>query len=275
MFSNPEIIFYICLALYKVLTWTQALVKRKWRTLMTVAGAETSKRRETMASLYLKQFGKSLDERQMAKVINAPQTSSPLYLKVLMEGAYLAPHTSFLTQVGELELRVHGSFEQLNATIERHLQARTVPELYNLFLVRGPIKSNCCTCLTRLLYQDRLEREHTVERVRSICLSLLLSRRGMADEELQETLGITRLDLSAVMLAMRESLTTRHGLQTFGQAFLREAVAKRYSNSVEITKQRLRLIRYWQGPQGRNFHFAHFIIMFYPIILAGMYGEST
>lgn len=64
---------------------SKALVGRKWRVLVHQTGLN-SLQRSSMAMKYLSQFGKSLDERQLSKVIGAQQTSLPLYLKVLLDG---------------------------------------------------------------------------------------------------------------------------------------------------------------------------------------------
>lgn len=81
--------------------------------------------------------------------------------------------------------------------------------------------------------------------MRAFGLSLLLSRRGLAEEELQQALGFTRLDFTPLYLAMRENLASRQGLLTFAHAHLREAVAKRYKGAE--AGQRTRLISYWQA----------------------------
>ena len=59
------------------------------RTQVTHTGV-AAKRKGAIATRYLKQFGKSLDERQLQLVVGAAQTSSPLYLRVLLEGATAA-----------------------------------------------------------------------------------------------------------------------------------------------------------------------------------------
>lgn len=69
--------------------------------------------------LYLNQYSKKLNANQLQLVIQSNRTNSPLYLKILLE-----------------ELRVFGSFEELDQKIENLLAAKTVIDLYEMIIER-------------------------------------------------------------------------------------------------------------------------------------------
>lgn len=171
----------------------EALQKREWPNL-TIELLESDER-NTLITDYLSQFSKSLEVDQIEKITDAPQTTSPLYLKTLLD-----------------ELRVFGIHEQLNERIEHYLQATTIDALFNKMLER--------------MEQD-YEQDHPglTEEVMSL---IWAARHGLSESELLELMNIPQAIWSPLYLAIEESLVSRSGLLNFSHGFLRQAVQQRY-----------------------------------------------
>jgi tetratricopeptide (TPR) repeat protein len=137
---------------------------------------------------------KSLDARQVQRLLDNPATGNPLYLLVALE-----------------ELRGFGSFERLDGRIAA--------------LPRG---DDAVTALfTQVL--ERLEEEFDAPLVRSVLEALASARHGLSERELQ---GLTRHlagagDLFPVLRQLRPYLLNRAGLLDFFHVNLARSVGQR------------------------------------------------
>jgi tetratricopeptide (TPR) repeat protein len=170
-----------------------AVMERSWEVMQVGVLNKTEK--SALAEEYLRLFGKSFDQAQLKRIVDAEQTQNPLFLRALLE-----------------ELRVHGVFEEINARIDYYLSASNVAQLYEKILAR-------------------LENDYEKEKPGLVgrMLSLLwVSKRGLSESELVEVLAVTRVEFSPLFLALQENLTSRGGLLNFFHDYLRIAVEKRY-----------------------------------------------
>lgn len=171
----------------------------------------SKKEREMLISKYLAAYGKSLSVRQKTHIAQDAKTSNPLFLRTLLE-----------------ELRIFGYFEQLDQQIDFYLSAADLPDLFQKVL-------------------ERLEQDFGTELVRSVVESLWASRRGLSETELLEITGASRMDLSALLVALEHHILRRAGLMSFFHHYLRQAVEKRYLGERQAQAQaHTRLADYFQ-----------------------------
>jgi len=166
---------------------------------LEVEPLEPSERSELIVE-YLRQFGRALGQHHIDRIVGAPQTANPLYLRALLE-----------------ELRVWGEHETLARRIDHYLTASTIDALYELILER---------------YEADYERDRPglVEDAMSL---IWAARRGLSEAELMELLGrdgepLPRAYWSPLYLAAEPSLVIRSGLVDFFHDYLRHAVSRRY-----------------------------------------------
>jgi nephrocystin-3 len=160
--------------------------------------------RQALITDYLKQYGKTLSAEAMQGLLDAPQTANPLYLRIILE-----------------ELRIFGNFDKLGEHLKAHLQAETIPELYQKVLVR--LEED---------YQPA-EFEHLVKNALSL---LWAARQGLNESEILAILKVPQAIWSPLYLALQNALVSRRGLLDFFHDYLRQAVETMYLNSPE-TKQ--------------------------------------
>jgi nephrocystin-3 len=156
---------------------------------------------------------KSLDDRQVQRLLDNPATGNPLYLLVALE-----------------ELRGFGSFERLDERIAA--------------LPRG---DDAVTALfTQVL--ERLEGDVDPALVRSVLQALASARHGLSERELQ---GLTRHlpaagDLFPVLRQLRPYLLNRAGLVDFYHLNLARAVGVSYQPTEDARRAgHLRLADYF------------------------------
>ena len=154
---------------------------------------------------HLGRYGKKLGESQIRRISGSRQAANPLFLRSLLE-----------------ELRIFGTFEELDSHISHYLQAETIDALF-------------AKILGRLEHDYERELPGLVRRVMSL---LWASRNGLAENELLEMLGSESAPMpqaywSPLYLALLESLVNRSGLLAFFHDFLRQAVESRYLGSKE------------------------------------------
>ena len=152
----------------------------------------SKKEREQLIGKFLAAYGKSLSSRQKTHIAHDPKTANPLFLRTLLE-----------------ELRIFGYFEQLDRQIDFYLSAADIPDLFQKVL-------------------ERLEQDFGTELVRNVVESLWASRRGLSETELLEMSGASRMELSALLVALEHHILRRAGLMSFFHHYLRQAVEKRY-----------------------------------------------
>ena len=167
--------------------------------------------REELIGRYLSEYRKALSDEQLQRVSAAPQCANPLFLRTLLE-----------------EMRVFGSFEELDARLEYYLAARDPAELFG-----------------RLL--ERMEGDYGADQLRDLATLIWAARWGLAESELLEITGLIRLHLSTVLVALEYHLLRRGGLLTFSHEHLRRAVETRYlAQPAQRTAAHLRLADYFE-----------------------------
>jgi len=193
-----------------------AIKKRNWVTYRLegfVPGEQTR-----MIIEYLDQYRKSLDKKQIERIMAVPQAANPLYLRVLLE-----------------ELRIFGIYEELDKRIDDYLETLSVFDLYDKILAR-------------------LEQDYEKEKPGLVkdALSLIwAARRGLSEGELMELLSsgeglMPRAVWSPLYLAMEDSLVNRSGLLGFFHDYLCQAVHERYIGTEDLEKAlHLRLADYF------------------------------
>lgn len=200
----------------------QDLNRRGWQTFQ-VRPLDNAERSQLVGH-YLAQYTKALDRARVARVVTAPQTSNPLFLRVLLE-----------------ELRVFGSHERLDERLSYYLEAGTAVELYQKVLARWE---------TDYDGDNRL--------VRNAMIMLAAARRGLSESELLEMLGAHGLPLASVhwspfYLAAEQMLVNRAGMMRISHDDLREAVRRTYLLSSEDAQSaHLRLADYFATKSGGN-----------------------
>lgn len=192
--------------------------RRGWRVL-ELPPLSPDDRRE-LVTTYLAGYGKALTAAQTERIVHAQQTQSPLYLRTLLE-----------------ELRLFGSYEQVDARIDAYLAADDTPELFGLVLDR---------CVDDY---DRDRRGLTSE----VMTLLWGARRGLAEDELLELLGgpgepLPHAVWAPLFLAVEASLSRRAGLLSLGHPYLAEAVARRFLPTEQDRRAtHARLAEYFSG----------------------------
>ncbi|MGD0053461.1 MAG: hypothetical protein ABSD03_16780, partial [Vulcanimicrobiaceae bacterium] len=152
------------------------------------------------AVAYLAGFSKALSPRLLARLVDAPQTGSPLFLRALLG-----------------EMRVYGDHDTLERRLDAYLAARDAAELYDRILAR---------------YETDYERLRP-GLVRDALSLVWGARDGLTEPELLALLGepgapLPRAAWAPLGLAIEESLISRGGLLDFFHDALRTAVERRY-----------------------------------------------
>ena len=171
---------------------------------------------------FLNSYGKALDAQQYSLIMSCERTRNPLYLMTFLQ-----------------EVRVFGSFENLNKRITHYLQANNVSEMFSKVIER---------------LEDDFE-SATPSLVQYTLLMLMCSRKGLAEPELKGCLEIVlnqcnitqstdststqlnpsfpNLEFSALMLRLDQQLVEQSGLRKFSHNYLRQAVYDKYINTVQ------------------------------------------
>ncbi len=166
------------------------LRERKWNELELQP--LTEQQREAIAQGFLNRFHKSLPLSDLHTLSANPKSSSPLFLRTVLE-----------------ELRIFGHHTTLHEELEDYLASADERELFQKVLAR-------------------MERDHGEDAVRNVMTAIWASRHGLSESELMQITGKPRMELSELMIAMEYHLMTREGFHTFFHNYLREAVEMRY-----------------------------------------------
>ena len=166
------------------------LRERKWNELELQP--LTEEQREAIAQGFLKRFRKSLSASDLHTLSANPKSSSPLFLRTVLE-----------------ELRIFGHHQSLHDTLSDYLASADERELFQKVLAR-------------------MERDHGESAVRNVMTAIWASRQGLSEAELMEITGFPRMALSEMMIAMEYHLMQREGFHTFFHNYLREAIERRY-----------------------------------------------
>lgn len=107
------------------------------------------------------------------------------------------------------EIRVHGSFETLNAKISQCLSVDNIPallELVNLFYAFIIIT-------TKVLARIECDFAQSESLVRNVMAMIWLSRRGLSERETMELTHIPTVTWSELSLALSDLIASRSGKQ--------------------------------------------------------------
>ena len=190
-----------------------ALQQRGWPT-YTVDPLNPDERAQVVQN-YLSRYRKELSPARIKRIIDAPQSANPLFLRALLE-----------------ELRLFGEHEQIDEHIGYYLESADVKVLYRKIL-------------------ERLEQDYEADHqgLTGKALSLIWSaRRGLSEAELLEVMQIPQAIWSPLFLALDESLVSRSGLLNFFHDYLRQAVQDKYLPEKEDQQRaHLRLVDYFSA----------------------------
>jgi tetratricopeptide (TPR) repeat protein len=160
--------------------------------LVSLSNAE----RESFIQGFMSLHAKTLKSTQLASLVNAQACSNPLYLKTLLE-----------------ELRVFGSFEQLDQRINDYLKATNPTALFKFVF-------------------ERLDKDtSTLEPKRiigSVMSNIYAARSGLSEQELVKMNNLTSAAWATVSLALEELLVDSSGILTFFHDCVRSAVSEHY-----------------------------------------------
>ncbi|XP_068711774.1 TPR repeat-containing protein DDB_G0287407-like isoform X2 [Montipora foliosa] len=161
--------------------------------------------REEIALATLEVRGKALSSEQKSKIVTKAQTENPLFLKTLLE-----------------ELCSFGEFFQLDAFLDRLLQACDTKELFLKFLER--------------LEQDYNPKEYNGNLIKDIMCCILVSRQGLSETEIKAILKISDQMWSVVYFAIEDFLLERSGLLGFSYDELTTAIEEKYCQEQATVK---------------------------------------
>lgn len=158
------------------------------------------RRKKRMVSEWLSRFSKRLNDRDLRRLLDAPQTALPLFLRTVLE-----------------EMRLIGTHDSLNTRLTRYLHASNTSQLFELVL-------------------ERWEKDYSHSRpgwVRLALACLRASRKGLSESEILSLAGeagdaIPRVYLSQLLADADGLLISRSGLLSFFHRELGEAVERRY-----------------------------------------------
>eukprot|EP01122_Echinamoeba_exundans_P012774 TRINITY_DN542_c0_g1_i4.p1 TRINITY_DN542_c0_g1~~TRINITY_DN542_c0_g1_i4.p1 ORF type:complete len:1450 (+),score=311.88 TRINITY_DN542_c0_g1_i4:280-4629(+) len=198
------------------------ITKRKWRSMQIQPLSKAE--RTILISEYMQQAGKKLTPEQTELVASSNQCGYPLFLRTLLE-----------------ELRVFGSFEQLESKISGYLAAKTIPDLFDKVFERLEkdfvLPANSTNC-----------KEVEKSFIGAVLGLVLVSRKGLAESEMLECLNLTQAYWSPLFLALEEFLVSRSGFLAFFHDYMRQAVEKRYSRIPNFFNDLRRLLTgYWNS----------------------------
>ncbi len=178
------------------------------------------RRKEKMVGEWLSRFSKRLNDRHLRRLVDAPQTASPLFLRTVLE-----------------EARLIGTHDSLDACLTRYLNASDTPELFELVL-------------------ERWEKDYSQSRPGWVGLALAClraSRKGLSESEILSLAGeagsvIPRAYLSQLLADADGLLISRSGLLTFFHRELGEAVDRRYLGEESVRRGiHQRIAGYFKG----------------------------
>ncbi len=150
------------------------------------------KEREIIIKRLLGQYGKALSAKQVQRIAEDEKCAHPLFLRTVLE-----------------ELRLFGRHEDLESQIDRYLATTGTEDLFQVVL-------------------HRFEQDFGESLVRDILSLIWATRTGLSEIELQELIGVSRMEIASVVIALDYHFLRNEGLLTFFHDFLRRAVEKRY-----------------------------------------------
>ncbi|XP_067679704.1 TPR repeat-containing protein DDB_G0287407-like [Haliotis asinina] len=196
----------------------ELLTHRHYRHL-TVEGLEVTHRKQ-ICEKALGGYGKSLSKEQLQRVVDNTNTSSPLYLNILVA-----------------ELEVFGSFRQLDDKINSLLKSNSIEELCALLLERLEADYNITECpnVVQMVFQ-----------------LLQVAHEGLSESEIMEVLNIPITVWLPLYCALEHFIVLRSGLLRFSFPQLGHAVEKRYLTSTQDRSSALRILIQYFGDKRKS-----------------------
>lgn len=181
------------------------LAGRNWRVLSVDALGSADRKR--LVNQYFAYYRKTLDPRNVERIVRSPATGNPLFLRALLE-----------------ELRVFGRHEELDRYLKEYLKSKNPYELLTAILSRWEEDYN----------EGRPLVGYALAFIRA-------SRRGLAEREIRELLGGAEGPLpqglwSPFFVAAREHFFQRAGIISIAHEYLERIIQKRYIASEEVAR---------------------------------------
>lgn len=178
------------------------------------------RRKKKLVNEWLSRFSKRLNDRDLRRLVDAPQTALPLFLRTVLE-----------------EMRLIGTHDSLDACLTRYLRASDTSQLFEIVL-------------------ERWEKDYSHSRPGWIGLALAClraSRKGLSESEILSLAGeagaaIPRVYLSQLLADADGLLISRSGLLSFFHRELGEAVERRYLGEQPLRRGiHQRVAQYFKG----------------------------
>ncbi|XP_076442546.1 TPR repeat-containing protein DDB_G0287407-like isoform X2 [Babylonia areolata] len=190
-------------------TFDLLVTERQYEVLTVKPLNETTKKE--ICVRVLKKSGKELSADQLDRVVAAPHTSNPLYLRLVLA-----------------ELSIFGYFRLLDKKIDSLIYSADVGELLQKMFTR--------------LEEDYNGRETGTRRVQEVLCAIDLSKHGLLEKELMEMLRIESQDWLTLYFAMEGLLISHAGLLRFAFAEISHAVKAKYLQDEEEKNRMLKLL---------------------------------
>ncbi|MFP3295900.1 MAG: tetratricopeptide repeat protein, partial [Caldisphaera sp.] len=180
---------------------------------------------------FLERHGKKLTEEQMELVVNAKQTSNPLYLRIFLEE---------ILRIGELrdESSKESQDEFIKRQIERYLRKDNrdleLKDLYGLVIERiGSV-------LKKYFNADASD-------VINFLRTIAVSRNGLSQYEIEQITSIKPLYFSIIRNNLDYHIASKNGLLDFFHYSLKEYVYENYLQKNEEEKEaRISIVNYFK-----------------------------
>lgn len=158
---------------------------------------------------YLKRISKKLEESQLERIINNPLTDCPAVLRILLD-----------------ELSVFGYYERLNERIGTYLGNQNIDDFYGKVL-------------------SRIEKDFNKYDVKLVFKSLILSRRGLAEDEIMDICQIRRSDLSMLLSNCPSIINSYGNLVNVTNNRIKEIFNDRYQDNLSDSAIRRKICDYF------------------------------
>lgn len=160
-----------------------------------------TEQKKDLVGKYLRKYGKSLSDRLVNHIINAPICNNTLVLKTLLD-----------------ELVSYGCHEKLSERIDYYLNSDSAESFFQRVI-------------------ERFEVDFGIDFVRQVLGLISVSRRGLGENEILEIIGLdNQLGWSQLYCAIRSHLTIKNGLVELEHYYIHDAVTSRYSEFLQYIR---------------------------------------
>jgi tetratricopeptide (TPR) repeat protein len=188
-------------------------------------------RKERIIKDFLKRHGRRLTKDQLGLIVNAKQTSNPLYLRILLEE---------IVRIGELrdENSKESQDEFIQRQIEKYLRKDNKElELKDLY---GLVIERIGSVLKKYFNADSAE-------LINLLKTIAVSRNGLSEYEIKQISKIPHLYYSIIMNNLDYHIANKNGLLDFFHYSLKEYVYENYlQKNEEEKKARISIVNYFK-----------------------------